>query len=231
MKKKIVLIDDEQDILDFLGYNLKKENYMIESFSNPKLALDHIRKYSADMIITDWLMPEMDGLDVCRALRSDKGTSFIPIFMISCKNDEIDIVTALEIGADDFLTKPFRVKELIVKIKKILKKADQPDELQNHIIIRDNIQIDPASYTTYINNEKIALTNYEFKILQHLALKPGRVFSRYEIIDLLNGDDNDSIVTLRSVDVQIVGLRKKMGKYKSYIETIRSVGYKFIAQD
>lgn len=231
MKKKIVLIDDEQDILDFLGYNLKKENYMVESFSNPILALDHISRYSADMIITDWLMPEMDGLDVCRALRSDKNTSSIPIFMISCKNDEIDIVTALEIGADDFLTKPFRVKELIVKIKKILKKVDQPDEQQKHIIIRNNIQIDPASYTTYINNEKIALTNYEFKILQHLALKPGRVFSRYEIIDLLNGDDNDSIVTLRSVDVQIVGLRKKMGKYKTYIETIRSVGYKFVAED
>jgi len=231
MKKKVVLIDDEQDILDFLGYNLRKENFLVESFSNPMLALAHIGKYSADIVITDWLMPELEGLDVCRALKSNKETAAIPIFMISCKSDEIDIVTALEIGADDFLTKPFRVKELIVKVKKTLKKLDNPEEENRHIIIRDNLQIDSASYTTSINNEKIFLTNYEFKILQLLAQKPGRVFSRQEIIDILNGDDNDCIVTLRSVDVQIVGLRRRIGKYKNYAETIRSVGYKFMSLD
>ncbi len=227
MKKKIVIIDDEVDIVDFISYNLKKENYQVEGFNKPKEALEYIKRYSADMVLTDWLMPEMDGLDVCRALKSNKETATIPIFMISCKNDEIDIVTALEIGADDFLTKPFRVKELIVRMKKVLKKLDQPTETTKHIIVRDGLRIDADSYTTYINNEKINLTNYEFKILQLLASKPGRVFSRHEIIDLLNVDDNDSYVTQRSVDVQIVGLRKKMGKYKSYIATIRSVGYKF----
>ncbi|NJK97817.1 MAG: response regulator transcription factor [Bacteroidales bacterium] len=193
--------------------------------------MEHIEKYSADIVITDWLMPELEGLDVCRALKSNRETASIPIFMISCKSDEIDIVTALEIGADDFLTKPFRVKELIVKVKKTLKKLGSPEEESRHIIIRNNLQIDPESYTTYINNEKLSLTNYEFKILHLLAQKPGRVFSRHEIIDLINGEDNDCIVTLRSVDVQIVGLRRKMGKYKNYIETIRSVGYKFVLQE
>jgi len=231
MKKKIVIIDDEVDIINFLSYNLKKENYMVEAFTNPEDALEHITRYSADLVITDWLMPELDGLDVCRALKSHKETASIPIFMISCKSDEIDIVTSLEIGADDYLTKPFRVKELIVRIKKVLKRIDQPNDLEKHIIIRDNLRIDSNSYSTYINDEKINLTNYEFKILQLLASKPGRVFSRHDIIDLINDDDNDSFVTPRSVDVQIVGLRKKMGKYKSYIETIRSVGYKFTLQE
>lgn len=231
MKKKIVIIDDEVDIINFLSYNLKKENYMVEAFTNPEAALEHITRYSADLVITDWLMPELDGLDVCRALKSHKETASIPIFMISCKSDEIDIVTSLEIGADDYLTKPFRVKELIVRIKKVLKRIDQPNDLEKHIIIRDNLRIDSNSYSTYINDEKINLTNYEFKILQLLASKPGRVFSRHDIIDLINDDDNDSFVTPRSVDVQIVGLRKKMGKYKSYIETIRSVGYKFTLQE
>jgi DNA-binding response OmpR family regulator len=231
MKKKIVIIDDETDIIDFLSYNLKKENYTVETFNKPKEAVEHIKKYSTDLVITDWLMPEMDGLDICRLLKSNKETASIPIFMISCKNDEIDIVTALEIGADDFLTKPFRVRELIVRIKKVLKRIDQPNDLQRHVIIRDNLRIDTDSYTTYINDQKIILTNYEFKILQLLASKPDRVFSRHDIIDLINDDDNNSFVTLRSVDVQIVGLRKKMGKYKSYIETIRSVGYKFSLQE
>jgi len=225
MKKKIVIIDDESDILEFLSYNLNKENYSVEAYSNPTEAVENIIKYSADLVITDWLMAEMDGLDVCRALKSNKETEAIPIFMISCKNDEIDIVTALEIGADDFLTKPFRIKELLVRIKKALKKIDQPNETEKHIIIRDNLRIDSNSYTTYIDEEKILLTIYEFKILQLLASKPERVFTRQEILELINNEEK--IVTLRSVDVQVVGLRKKMGKYKSYIETIRAVGYKF----
>ena len=149
--------------------------------------------------------------------------------MITCKNDEIDIVTALEVGADDFLTKPFRIKELIVRIKKTLKKLDQTNETENHVIIRNNLRIDNNSYTTYLDDEKIILTNYEFKILHLLASKPDRVFTRQEIIELINTEEN--FVTLRSVDVQVVGLRKKMGKYKSYIETIRAVGYKFNMAD
>jgi DNA-binding response OmpR family regulator len=225
MKRKIVIIDDEADILEFLSYNLHKENYNVEAFNNPKEAVENIKKYSADLVITDWLMADMDGLDVCRVLKSNPETNAIPIFMISCKNDEIDIVTALEIGADDFLTKPFRIKELIVRIKKALKKKDLPSESDKHIIIRNNLRIDNNSYTTYIDEEKIILTNYEFKILHLLASKPDRVFTRQEIIELINNEEN--FVTLRSVDVQVVGLRKKLGKYKSYIETIRAVGYKF----
>lgn len=230
MKKKIVIIDDEVDIIDFLGYNLKMENYTVVAFDKPLEAMEYIKKYSADIIITDWLMPKFDGLDVCRTLKSNKETASIPIFMISCKNDEIDIVTALEVGADDFLTKPFRIKELIVKIKKTLKRSVEPNELEKHIIVHDNLRIDTCCYTTYIDNKKINLTNYEFKILQLLATKPGRVFSREEIIELISDYDNN-FVTIRSVDVQVVGLRKKMGCYKSYIETIRSVGYKFSVQE
>ncbi len=228
MKKKIVIIDDEPSILEILSYNLKKEGYQVDTFEDSTMAISHIKKHSADLILTDWCMPGMDGLDVCRAIKQSSETSGIPIFMLTCKNDEIDVVTALELGADDFLSKPFRLKELIVRIKKTLKRETQQPEFEKHIIIRDKLKIDGQSYTVYINNEKLSLTNCEFKILQLLASKPGRVYSRQEIIDLINNNEEEVVVTLRSVDVQIVGLRKKLGEYKNYVETIRSVGYKFI---
>ncbi len=226
--KRIVVIDDEPDIVAILSHNLQQEKYEVSGFTDPNEALAYIHQHACDLVLTDWLMPSMDGLDICRRLKNDENTSAIPIFMLSCKSDEIDIVTALEIGADDYMPKPFKIKELMVRIKKTLKRQKE-QEIQPccHMVIRSNMVIDTEKHTTHIGDQNIELTQYEFKILHLLASKPDRVFSREEIIEKINGDEGAVYVTLRSVDVQIVGLRKKLGTYQNHIKTIRSVGYKY----
>jgi DNA-binding response OmpR family regulator len=232
--KKILIIDDEPDIIEILNYNLTKENYKVKAFENPLEAINYLKFNKTDLIISDWLMPGLDGLELCRLIKTDQTTAAIPIIMISCKNDEIDIVTALELGADDYLTKPFHVKELIVRVKKILKRNNAGSEVygilgagkkEHMAIVFDNLKIDIDNYSAFLNDKNMELTYSEFKLLKLLASQPGRVFTRDDIIDSVNG--SDCLVTERAIDVQIVGLRKKLGNYRGFIETIRSVGYRF----
>ena len=232
--KDLVVIDDEQDILEILNYNLIKEKYNVTLFSNPVEAIKFIKLNHTDLVISDWLMPELDGLELCRMLKNDPATHEIPVIMISCKNDEIDIVTALELGAEDYLVKPFNIKELIVRIKKIIKRNSISTQLldsldikkpDNKLIIRSDLKIDLDNYAAFISGKNIELTYSEFKLLKLLANKPGKVFTRDDILDSINGDN--CIVTERAIDVQVVGLRKKLGTYRDFIETIRSVGYRF----
>jgi len=235
--KKIFIIEDEFDIREFLTYNLTKEGYAVKAFENPLEALKEVKLSPPDLLLTDWLMPEMDGLDVCKTLKMNKETSNIPIIMITCKSEETDVVTALEIGADDYLIKPFRVKELFVRIKKYLKRTDtsgfaqtefsQPtvsSGVENHRIKINGLLIDQENHTVVLDGQKLNLTYSEFRLLELLASRPGKVFTRNQIIE--NGFGNDYYVTDRSVDVKIVGLRKKLGMHENMIETIRSVGYK-----
>ncbi|NJO69494.1 MAG: response regulator transcription factor [Bacteroidetes bacterium] len=232
--KKVFIIDDEEDILEFLQFNLKKEGFTVFTFNNPKKALAHIDSNPPDVVVSDWLMPDMDGLEVCKTIKMESRWNHIPVIMITCKGDEIDIVTALELGADDYLVKPFGIKELAVRIKKILNKQNYAlhgplkqtpvytEERQNH---PKGLLINKETYTVFLDNEKLNLTYAEFKLLELLAEKPGKVFTRSQIIEHDYG--NDYYVTERSVDVKIVGLRKKLGKYDKLIETIRSVGYRY----
>ncbi len=236
--KRILIIEDEFDIREFLTYNLSKEGYSVSAFENPLEALKEIKNNPPDILLTDWLMPEMDGLDVCKTLKMNKETSHIPIIMITCKSEETDVVTALEIGADDYLIKPFRVKELIVRIKKYIRRNDPitgmlpaNDMLQAHVKNETNkikingLVIDQDNHTVILEGQRLSLTFSEFRLLELLASRPGKVFTRNQIIE--NGFGNDYYVTDRSVDDKVVGLRKKLGKYENMIETIRSVGYKF----
>jgi len=232
--KDIVVIDDEQDILEILNYNLTREKYNVKLFNHPVEAIKYIKHNHIDLVISDWLMPDLDGLELCRMIKNDPTTHEIPVIMISCKNDEIDIVTALELGAEDYLVKPFNIKELIVRIKKIIKRnsnAAQAYELveikknDNKLIIRNDLRIDVDNYAAFISGKNIDLTYSEFKLLKLLATKPGKVYTRDDILDSINGDN--CIVTERAIDVQVVGLRKKLGIYRDLIETIRSVGYRF----
>lgn len=236
--KRILIIEDEFDIREFLSYNLTKEGYSVSAYENPLEALQNIKISPPDLLLTDWLMPEMDGLDVCKTIKMNKETSNIPIIMITCKSEETDVVTALEIGADDYLIKPFRIKELLVRIKKYLRRND-PMELNTLVhnpvatvtntearkIRINGLLIDPDNHTVLLDGQRLHLTFSEFRLLELLASRPGKVFTRNQIIE--NGFGNDYYVTDRSVDVKIVGLRKKLGKYENMIETIRSVGYKF----
>lgn len=234
--KRILIIEDEFDIREFLTYNLCKEGYTVKAYENPLEALREVKNNPPDLLLTDWLMPGMDGLDVCKTLKMSKDTSHIPIIMITCKSEESDVVTALEVGADDYLTKPFRVKELIVRIKKYIRRNDPPQSFETNVtesqtfpdksrIKINSLLIDQENHTVMLDNQKLNLTFSEFRLLELLASRPGKVFTRNQIIE--NGFGNDYYVTDRSVDVKIVGLRKKLGKYENMIETIRSVGYKF----
>lgn len=229
MKKfKLIVIDDSHDILELLKYNLLSEGYEVKAFFTAIDALKYVTTENTDLVITDWMLPEMDGLDLCRNLKHNPSTQEIPVVMLTCKSDEIDVVTALEVGAEEFIPKPVRMKEMLTRVKKILRRKGSEVKAvvtaAKESIVRGRLSLDLASYTVSIADEPLDLTIVEFRLLELLARQPGKVFSRTQIMERING--MDYFAAERSVDVQIAGLRKKMGPYKDGIETVRSVGYR-----
>ncbi len=231
MKKyRLVIIDDQYEVLELLKYNLVHEGYEVKMFFNAVDALKYINMENTDLLVTDWLLPEMDGLELCRHLKMSPSTRNIPIVMLTGKNDEIDAVTALEVGAEDFITKPIRIKELMSRIKKIIRRKTPDDLVNPKQEVKDSIEtgalrMDLLSYKVFVDKVLLELTIGEFKLLELLAKQPGKVFSRSQIIEKING--SQYFATERSIDVQVAGLRKKLGKYKESVETVRSVGYRF----
>ena len=236
MKKyRLVIIDDQYDILEILKYNLLHEGYEVKIFFNAVDALKYINGDNTDLVITDWMLPEMDGLELCRNLKMSQSTRDIPLVMLTGKSDEIDAVTALEVGAEDYITKPIRIRELLSRVKKILRRRVIEDTGSTRKEARESIEfgvlkMDLLSYKVFVKSEQLDLTIGEFKLLELLAKQPGKVFSRNQIIE--KRLTVRSILQLeRSIDVQIAGLRKKLGFYKEAIETVRSVGYRFRPPD
>jgi two-component system phosphate regulon response regulator PhoB len=222
--EKILVVDDEEDVLELVRYNLDKNGYKIKTATTGEDALTKARAKLPDLIILDLMLPGIDGLEVCKKLKSDTKTQNIPIIMLTAKGEEADIVTGLELGADDYVTKPFSPKVLVARVRRILHRAVARDLEKAPVKIHE-ITIDPARRQVVIKNKPVDLTFTEFNILYALARRPGLVFTRYQIVDALHGDDY--LVTDRAVDVQIVGLRKKLGPCSKYIETVRGVGYRF----
>lgn len=222
--EKILIVDDEQDILELLNYNLGREGYQVFSAETGEQAYDLANKKSPDLIILDLMLPGIDGLEVCRRLRKNAGTETIPIIMLTAKGEEADIVTGLELGADDYVTKPFSPKVLLSRVRSVLRRKKDRTEAGDVIRARDLV-IDRTRHEVLAAGVPVELTFTEFRILEILANKPGRVFTRDQIVDKVHG--NEYIVTDRTVDVQIVSLRKKLGSTGQYIETVRGVGYRF----
>jgi len=223
-KENILIVDDEEDVLELVRYNLDKNGYRIETAITGEDALTKARAKLPDLMILDLMLPGIDGLGVCRKLKSDTKTQNIPIIMLTAKGEEADIVTGLELGADDYMTKPFSPKVLVARVRRILHRTIAHDLEKAPVKIHE-LTIDPARRQVLIKNKPVNLTFTEFNILYTLAKRPGLVFTRYQIVDALHGDDY--LVTDRAVDVQIVGLRKKLGPGSEYIETVRGVGYRF----
>ena len=229
----VVVVDDDKDIIDLLKYNLEKEGIQARCFTNPEKAWEDVQQDIPDAIITDWMMPELDGIDFAKKVKFNPKTQHIPLMMISAKNEEGNVVTSLEFGFDDYMTKPFRLKEFVARVKRMIKRKKEtlqastssPNEDQRELIVHDELIIDSNAYSATIAGDKVDLTVTEFKLLELLASRPGRVFTRAEIIEKING--MDYYATERSVDVQLVNLRRKLRNYKEYIVTIRSVGYCF----
>ena len=223
-KENILIVDDEEDVLELVRYNLVKEGYGVKTATTGEEALTKARSQVPELIVLDLMLPGVDGLEVCKKLKSDSKTQNIPIIMLTAKGEESDIVTGLELGADDYVTKPFSPKVLVARVRRILHRAVARD-LERVAIKIHELTIDPARREVLIKNKSVELTFTEFNILYALAKRPGLVFTRYQIVDILHGDDY--LVTDRAVDVQIVGLRKKLGPCSKYIETVRGVGYRF----
>ena len=225
-KEHILVVDDERDILELVEYNLTRNSYDVTTVETGEDALAVARDELPDLIILDLMLPGVDGLDVCRVLTNDPQTAHIPIVMLTARGEEADIVTGLELGAYDYVTKPFSPRVLVARVRAALRKrASQSLENANSIIKRGPLTIDPGRREVRLHGETINLTFTEFGILHFLARRPGWVFTRNQIIDAVRGDDYP--VTDRAVDVQIVSLRKKLGALGSVIETVRVVGYRF----
>lgn len=226
-KGLIYIVDDEEDILDLVEYNLEKEGFKVKRFLSGEKILDAIDKRKPDLILLDLMLPGVDGLEVCKILKKDSQSSTIPVIMLTAKGEESDIVMGLELGADDYIPKPFSPKVLIARVKAALRRKDttKGDISDPEVIKIRELVIHPGRHEVHLENVRIELTYTEFKLLHFLALRPGWVFTRYQIVDALRGEDYP--VTERAVDVQIVGLRKKLGEAGKYVETVRGVGYRF----
>mgnify|MGYP000001287692 CR=1 FL=1 len=224
-KERILLVDDEEDILNLVKYNLERENYKVDAVTTGEEAVRIARENIPDLILLDLMLPGMDGLDVCRILKNDKNVSKTPIVMLTAKGEDSDIVTGLELGADDYITKPFSPRVLIARVKTVLRRDSKTEEGKSPLIKIEDMEIDTVKHRVAIGTEKIDLTATEFEILVYLARRPGWVFTRSQIINAVKGDDYP--VTDRSVDVQILNLRKKLGSAGKNIETVRGVGYRF----
>ncbi|MEN6386609.1 MAG: response regulator [Phycisphaerales bacterium] len=223
-KEKILIVDDEEDVLELVRFNLEKEGYKTETAISGEAALSDAKSKLPDLIILDLMLPGIDGLEVCKKLKGDSKTQNIPIIMLTAKGEDSDIITGLELGADDYMTKPFSPKVLNARVKKILQRH-VTRELEKPQVKIHEITIDPARHEVLVKNKQIELTFTEFNILYTLVKRPGLVFTRYQIVDAIRGQDY--LVTDRSIDVQIVSLRKKLGTAGKYIETVRGIGYKF----
>ncbi len=223
-KGTILVIDDEKDLIELVRYNLEKEGYDVIAATDGQSGLEVIRKHRPELVMLDLMMPGMDGLQVCQHLRADQRTARTPVIMLTAKATEADRIVGLELGADDYVTKPFSPREVVARVKAVLRRAGaQQDSPQ--VIRSGDLTIDINGHDVAFAGTRIALTATEFRILRFLAGRPGRVFSRDEIIDAAL--DNDSAVFDRTIDVHITAIRRKLGKGGDMIETVRGFGYKF----
>jgi phosphate regulon transcriptional regulator PhoB len=223
----ILVVDDEDPILELLRFNLEKEGYQVFVAKDGQEALDCVDKEQPDLLVLDVMLPGMDGLEVCRIMRLNPRLQQIPIIMLTAKGEEIDTVLGLELGADDYMTKPFSPRELLARIKARLRRLNSPEEAIAQII-RGELRIDVTGFRVYVRGDETELTPKEFELLRVFATHPGKVYSRDELLERIWGYEYDG--DTRTVDVHVRHLRLKVEKDPSnpeYIETLRGIGYRF----
>ena len=225
-KKSILVVEDEEDILALLHFNLVKAGYLVECAADGEEGLQKIAAKLPDLLLLDLMLPGIDGMEICRRVRAVDKTAKLPIIMLTARGEEADVVQGLELGADDYMAKPFSIKVLLARIQTVLRRNGEVDnDADSEELIRGELSIHTGRNLVRVAGETIDLTYTEFRVLVALAKNPGWVFSRYQIVNAVRGEDY--AVTDRAVDVQIAGLRKKLGVCGSYIETVRGVGYRF----
>ncbi|HPM41069.1 MAG TPA: response regulator [bacterium] len=224
-REHILVVDDEEDLQELLRYNLEKEGFSVTCVSTGEDALAQIKKKSPSLVLLDLMLPGIDGFDVCRKLKSDSATSGIPVVMLTAKGEDADIVAGLELGADDYATKPFSPKVLVARVRSVLRRKRKDPASSDDVLEVRSLKIDSRRRQVKVGGKPVDLTATEFALIHHLAGRPGWVFTRGQLIDAVRGGDYP--VTERSIDVQIAGLRKKLGSAGREIETVHGVGYRF----
>jgi phosphate regulon transcriptional regulator PhoB len=233
MRKKILIVDDEKDIVELIAYNLEREGFAVNRAFDGRKAWELVNAEKPDLVILDLMMPAVPGMEVCRMIRHQDSTADLPIIMLTAKSDPVDKILGLEVGADDYLTKPFHVRELIARVRAVLRRSERnPDnDLPESFDFR-GLHVDFKSYKITVNGLPVALSSREFKLLRFFIGRPGRVYSREQLLDRVWGDD--AFVEPRTVDVHISRLRGVIEPDQShpqYILTVRGIGYKFTDVD
>jgi two-component system, OmpR family, alkaline phosphatase synthesis response regulator PhoP len=219
----ILLVEDDVDIRELVRYNMEREGYKVVASASAEQAKSALAKKVPNLILLDLMLPGMDGFSFCRELRKDERTAKIPVIMVTARVEDADIVAGLEVGADDYVTKPFSARVLVARVKTALRRREVEPEDSADTLVRGPFEIDRTHHLAKVKGKHITLTIGEFKALDLFMRRPGVVFSRYQIVDAIHGGEHAS--TDRAVDVLIVGLRKKLGSSSEWIETIRGVGY------
>ena len=227
MKDLIAIVEDEEDIASLISIHAVRLGYRTKEFTNGKLFLDYLVKNTPNLILMDLMLPDMDGIELCKHIRSERKLKNIPIIIVSAKTDDLDKIVGLELGADDYVTKPFSIKELMARIKAILRRTSQMEVTSPIISIQNILVIDTEKYQVLVNGKSVNLTTSEFSLLKLLAGRKGWVFSRDKILDHLWGADK--VVLDRTIDVHIKNIRVKLGEAGKFIHNIRGVGYKLDA--
>ena len=224
-KGVIAVVDDEPDILELIGLHLSRAGFAVKSFASAKPLLQYLSKHLPHLLVLDLMLPDGDGLEICKSLKKEARTNELPILILTAKGEKPDIVLGLEFGADDYMVKPFSPAELVARVKAILRRSMKPGAGEGDLIhVGSALVIDQGRHTVLVNNQAVTLTSTEFSILLILSRNPGWVFTREKILDALWGDEK--AVIDRTIDVHITHLREKLGPAGSMIKNIRGVGYK-----
>ncbi len=224
-RRHIFVVEDEEEIQELVRYNLAKEGYDVTCVESGERALRQIASHAPDLVLLDLMLPGLDGLEVCKLLKRNPETVSIPIIILTAKSEDADVVTGLELGAEDYITKPFSPRVLSARIKAVLRRGESQSVDQEQMIRCHNLAIHPGRHEVLIGGKPVSLTATEFRVLHALVLRPGWVLTRSQIADAVHG--GDLVVTQRSVDVHIVALRRKLGSESQWLETVRGVGYRF----
>ena len=224
-RQSVLVVEDEEDIMEVIRFNLEKEGYEVHQALSGEKALQVIENNLPSLVLLDLMLPGINGLDLCRIFKQNDRTKAIPVIMLTAKSEDADIVAGLEMGAEDYITKPFSPRVLIARVRTILRRRESGLKDDSSVIQVEGMQIHPGRHEVTMGDNVVDLTPSEFRILHYLARRPGWVYSRDQIIDAIRG--HGYVVTDRAIDVQVVGLRKKLGDYGKFIETVRGIGYRF----
>ncbi|MDK9700128.1 MAG: response regulator transcription factor [bacterium] len=224
-REMIYIVEDEDDIAELERYNLIRDGYRVKVFGTGEAALEQIKTEPPDLLLLDLMLPGIDGLTVCRRIKNEFFKATFPVIMVTAKGEEADIVTGLELGADDYIVKPFSPRVLLARVKSVLRRQQTSEvEIDNESIKHDAMSILPDRHEVIVEGKPVKLTGTEFRILYALVRRVGRVFTRYQLVDFARG--GDAMVTDRSIDVHIVAIRRKLGEIGKLIETVHGVGYR-----